>query len=693
MSRSVGHGRLVLAFAALVALMLAWADPAGAATGFLTDKTLTSATTGTTDVAMAPNGYAIVAWVERPSSAQVVRVSTRPPGGDWSAPETFAVSLDSSFSVSVAIASSGAAAVAWEEVTSPSTYDVAVASRPAGGAFTAPEILREGVQTFSPAVGVDAAGTVTLLYAPSPRTVVREFAAGSSASAASPQVLSGSCAGFNQHLAVAPSGDAVLGYECGGAIFALRRNGSWAVSPLVPDDFPSGSCTSTTSYSPASVAIDAAGDPVGVLERIFTQRFDAGLGFCQTIATTIDASLVLPLGGFMTAVPGPPAATGTTFSDIGFPLAGPTAAVSPAGIVFAWADTPQLGRAQQTVRFFATDGSGGSAPQPVGPESTGAGAPALAVAADGRALLAWLQLDRPGGTIHLLVAERPPGGTFGDPAPIDAAGAGASAVALSDGGDGLAAWTAGASPPYELHVRGYDATAPTLSGVSVPASATAGASVSFSATPFDVWGPLTTTWSFGDGATATGTNVTHVYARAGAFTATVTSTDAVDNVTSRSGTVHVTAAAPSPGGAPRITDALLTHRRFRVGRARTPLHGRARASARRRAGAVPVGTTFRFALDRAANVRIGFARQTLGVRNSSGDCVRRSRRLASGRRCRLFVPDGTLVRRAPQGAVAIPFSGRVGRRALAPGRYRAGLTAALGGRSSKPVRLSFRVVR
>ena len=156
------------------------------------------------------------------------------------------------------------------------------------------------------------------------------------------------------------------------------------------------------------------------------------------------------------------------------------------------------------MRFYAPDGSGGSAPQPVGAESTGAGAPALAVAADGRALLAWPRLDRPGGTIRLLVAERPPGGAFGDPVPIDAAGAGFSEVAMSDGGDGFATWTAGASPPYELHVRGFDAKPPTLSGVAIPANATIGAPAAFSASPFDVWGPVTTSWSFGDGATATG---------------------------------------------------------------------------------------------------------------------------------------------------------------------------------------------
>jgi len=669
-----------------VALMLALVAPAGAATGFVRDATLTSAGAGAFDIAMAPNGYAIVGWVEGASRAQVVRVAVRPPGGDWSAPESFPVSLDSSFSISVAIASSGAAAVAWEEVTSPTTFDVGVASRAAGGAFTRAEVISDVRQILDPTVGIAANGTVTLLYGHNPDAVVRDFPAGSSVLAATEQPLAANCStGFGSGIAEAPNGDAVAPLYCGGASFALRRGGSWAVSPTVPNDIPGG-CSSTTTYDAPSVAIDGAGDPVGVLQRTNTQRFPSGLGGCMTVSTTVDASLVLPLGGFMTAVAGPPAATGTTSFDFGFPLSGPVAAISPAGIVFAWLDTQQLARAQQMVRFYAADGSGGSAPQPVGPESSGAGAPGLAVAADGRALLAWPQLDRPGGTTHLLVAERPPGGTFGAPTPVDAAGAGFSKVAMSDGGDGFATWTAGASPPYELHVRGYDASAPTLSGVSIPASATAGAPAAFSAAPFDVWGPVTTTWSFGDGATATAASVTHAYARAGTFTASVTSTDAVGNAVTRSGTVQVSG---SGGGAgPAIRGLALTRRRFRVGRSRTAVSAR-----RRRA---PVGTTFRFVLDRDASVRIAFARKAGGLRGRGGRCVKPSRRLRSARarRCtRSVAIRPALTRAARSGANAVAFSGRIGRRALAPGRYVATLTATADGRAGPPSRIGFRVVR
>jgi hypothetical protein len=59
------------------------------------------------------------------------------------------------------------------------------------------------------------------------------------------------------------------------------------------------------------------------------------------------------------------------------------------------------------------------------------------------------------------------------------------------------------------------------------------------------------------------------------------------------------------------------------------------------------------------------------------------------------VRGGTLTRRnLDAGRGRIGFSGRIGRRALRPGRYRATLTATdLAGNRSPARRLSFRVVR
>jgi len=688
MSRSVGHGRLALAFATLAALLLAWAAPAGAATGFVTDETLSSAGAGAFDVAMAANGYAIVGWVEGSARAQVVRASVRPPGGDWSAPETFPVSLDSSFSVSVAIASSGAAAVTWEDVTSPSTFDVGVATRPAGGTFTRAEVLRDGTQSYSPSVGIADDGTVTLLYTTTPAAaVLRDFPAGGSALAATLQPLAASCTtSFGNGIAVAPNGDAVAPLACSGASFALRTRGTWTVSPPVADDVHA--CPSTSTFHTAVMAsIDTDGHPVGVLETHVRQPDFMCFGIGGSDSFT--EQLVLPLGGVMTPV-ATPVASGSSFGFSPFPIFAPQAAISPSGIVFAWGTTDMSFRSQAHVRFFAPDGSGGSADQPVDSAATSIGFPRLALAANGRAMLSWVQGS--GADATIVASERAPGvDAFGAPVPVSGAGdaPGTPSLAMDDSGEGVAAWTQG-SAPSSVHVRGYDGAPPTLSGMSIPASARVGTLVAFSAAPFDVWGPLTTAWSFGDGTTATGAAVQHAYARAGRFTATVTATDAVGNAVARSGAVEVSAVGTvAPGEPPVLAAASLTHRRFRVGRFPTAV------SAARRPHRAPVGTTFSFRLDRAASVRIAFARLARGLR-SGRRCVRPSRRLrrSGARRCtRLVGIRPALTRSLAAGANAVAFSGRIGRRALAPGRYVATLTATADGRAGAPSRLRFTVVR
>ena len=102
--------------------------------------------------------------------------------------------------------------------------------------------------------------------------------------------------------------------------------------------------------------------------------------------------------------------------------------------------------------------------------------------------------------------------------------------------------------------------------------------------------------------------------------------------------------------APAITRASLTRRTFHIG------------SGRR------AGTKIRFTLDRKATVKITINR------------AKRSR------------PLGTLTRKAKAGANRIAFSGRIGRKHLAPGRYVMTIVAvdATGGRSAAK-RLSFRI--
>ncbi len=178
------------------------------------------------------------------------------------------------------------------------------------------------------------------------------------------------------------------------------------------------------------------------------------------------------------------------------------------------------------------------------------------------------------------------------------------------------------------------------------------------------------------------------------FTATATNRVGVSAASPPSGVVVPGAATPvtpgtgpTPGTtarpdttAPVIRGLRLTNRRFRLG---------ARATVG--VAAAPRGTTFRFTLSEAATTTVTVERELAG-RRSGSRCVRPRRGLT--RRCTRYVRSQSLTRRRPAGANRIAYSGRVGRRALVPGHYRATLVArdAAGNRSA-PARVRFTVVR
>jgi hypothetical protein len=143
-------------------------------------------------------------------------------------------------------------------------------------------------------------------------------------------------------------------------------------------------------------------------------------------------------------------------------------------------------------------------------------------------------------------------------------------------------------------------------------------------------------------------------------------------------------APPLDTVAPDISATSLTNRRFAVDRkgAAEPL-----VTARARKG-----TTFAYTLSEPARVLFRVEKKTAG-RRSGGKCVKRSRRVRRGRACTLWVPKGAFAQDGAAGANTKPFSGKLGKRRLTPGSYRATLTATdAAGNASKARRLAFRVV-
>lgn len=192
---------------------------------------------------------------------------------------------------------------------------------------------------------------------------------------------------------------------------------------------------------------------------------------------------------------------------------------------------------------------------------------------------------------------------------------------------------------------------------------------------------------------------------------------------------------PRSEAAPRITALRLTRPRFRVGPGRTattraatvraatartataraataraatvraatdpsaatrPAAGQSAtvgAAARRKPRRAPAGTVVRFTLSARADVRFTIEARSTG-RRVGKRCRPATKRLRRRRSCVRWQSKGVLSRRAQAaGARTLVFSGRIGRRALRPGRYRVTLVATGAGGRSRPATATFTVTR
>ncbi|MDO8630492.1 MAG: hypothetical protein Q7R41_08360, partial [Phycisphaerales bacterium] len=125
--------------------------------------------------------------------------------------------------------------------------------------------------------------------------------------------------------------------------------------------------------------------------------------------------------------------------------------------------------------------------------------------------------------------------------------------------------------------------------------------------------------------------------------------------------------APTPTAdttPPVITALSMSPSAFRVGAKSTP------TIARR----VPVGTKIRFMLSEASSVRLAIERALPG-RRTGKTCVRPRKALRRKRKCTRYKRVGALQRQGATGKNSVSFSGRIGREALKPGRYRLIVTA------------------
>jgi PKD repeat protein len=160
---------------------------------------------------------------------------------------------------------------------------------------------------------------------------------------------------------------------------------------------------------------------------------------------------------------------------------------------------------------------------------------------------------------NVVAFERQPGGTY-VAGPPGLAFSGSIGGFTSDGADSI--FAVGSSGAKVLI---FDASPPVLAAPSGPATAVAGTAATFSASAGDASGPPSLSWTFGDGATATGASVSHAWSAPGTYTIGVTATDTVGQRSATSAQIVVSPAPAHDTTAPKLTKVKLSpatiHRR------------------------------------------------------------------------------------------------------------------------------------
>jgi PKD domain len=672
-----------LAVAALGVLMFLLAvAPAGAAPTWLapTKLSATGYSAEKPQVAVDAQGNATAVW-ERPNGTNIiVEAASRPAGsGAWQA----SVPLSSATAImplpQVAVDARGDAVAVWESYIAGEPVVEAATRTGFAGAWQAPvELSSPGVVGLRPDLAVDARGDAVVVWQRGPG-LVEAASRPAGGSWQTPAILTKSAEDLHS---------AEVGIDASGEATAVWEEQVGAEVRIDAASRPAGGAWQTPVTLSAAgenaneprVAVNARGDAVAVWERPSGEELiEAATKSASSPTWGGPAPLTKPETG-----KGEPGNQQVTIDGQG-------------EIVAVWG---RFNGTHETIE--ATEGHVSSSvwqvPVALSPPGTNHEEhPAVAVNEQGNAVVVW---ERSNGTNEIVegASGLASSGSWQPAVALSAAGQSAREpqVALDPQGNAAAVWSRFDGTAYIAEAAGFDAAGPLLSSLAIPATGTIGQPLAFSVSPFDVWSALgATNWSFGDGTSQTGTSVTHTYSAPGMYAVTVTSADVLGNVTSTSASVSVMGVAkalPLILVAPRITAASVSPARFRVSKRATAISAKAKAKPKAKA---PQGTTFHFTLSEAARLQIAFTRSATGLR-SGKRCLAPSARLRSrhAKHCTRTLTVGTLTRvNEQQGAGSLPFSGRIGAKPLAPGKYMAMLTASAGGLTSAPVTLSLTVVR
>jgi hypothetical protein len=639
------------------------------------------------DVATGPDGTVIAVWSRIDAGEIRIQARVRPPGGDFGPAEFLSASGQQAITPKVAIDGQGNAIVAWYQGGA-----VHFAARPPGGPFSelTPQSNAGESPTGAVRVAFDAQGSAivawqtiqtammsnTLRVRAAVRPPGGQFGAAQLLDTALPMPGDPSPIIDNVELATDGQGNAVAvwgkttsmgaGFMSHTIQAALRApGGSFGAATPLASTMSSGGTGSIVRFP------DVAADDQGTITAVW--HFDPSSG-----PTAIQARTRPPGGSFG---PVETASVGAGANPI-FPR---IATDAQGNAVALWQGTVAAASVVQAA--VRPVGGGFGIAQTISEAGASSDSARIASSPGGKTFAVW---RRTSGTQRILSAVRQPGGGFGGPIELSPGGGfpNTPEVAADPEGNAVATWTRSDGSDNRIEAAGYDGAPPRLESPQIPASGRTGTPLDFSVAPVDVWSAVTTDWSFGDGATANGNQVSHTYAATGKFGVAVSATDALGNSSTTGGETDI-----ADGIVPLVNSAAAKPTTFALnpkGKSETSVAGKRASVAAKRA---KKGTTFKYSLSESARVVFTIERALPG-RKVGGKCKKPSRSNRKKKRCTRYKLFGRFAHQGAAGNNSKKWSGKIGKKKVSPGKYRATLVATdAGGNKSQPKRLNLKVVR
>ena len=528
MNRTTRRTGLLAATAMLVSLVVA--APASTAPVWLSQQPLSDgvADSSSEQVEMNAKGDAVALWLQSgPGGARFVRAAFRPAGGPWGPAFDVSEPNGTVFAPDVAVDEAGGVAVVWRDVidaNGPVTV-LATRMRSAAGVWGDAEQVSPAGQEFDPTVTMDAGATTIAWEEPVPMTSTSRIR--------------------SRHRTAAGIWEAVETHSSIGSVFDPQLAAAAGVLALVWRDRTSGTdrtrATVRASDGNWSSALDlsAAGgfaanaavsvDQAGAV-TVAWNRDSGDHDVVQVVSRT-------PTGVWGTVHDASKPGVDSSFPDLALDAGG--------GVHLAWRES---GANYTVAAAIRPAGGVWGPPQTVSSPALEAGIPSVAADAAGSTVVVWRAEDPAAQTDVILSARRPAGGSFQAVVPVSPPaphGSSSADVGTDAAGNAVSVFRTVIGGHVVVQAADLDTVPPVLSGFVVPSTGMAGKALAYSASASDARsGVASYAWTFGDGTSAVGAAVSHVYATQGSYPVTLTVTDAAGNVATRTATTTVAAPVP-----------------------------------------------------------------------------------------------------------------------------------------------------